>query len=323
MSNTTRTDNNKTTSPTEISGSGWWDILKRVKTQLSNDHVQIVAAGIAFYFFLAIFPAIAAFVSIYSLIMDPSSMNQQLSHLQGSLPSQAFGLIRDVMTSVSQQSQQALGWSIALSILFSLWSANKGTTAIFKGLNIAYHESDDRSFIKRKAITLGITLLSIVVGVLSLGVIIAFPSYLSGLNLSGGLELLVGVLRWFLLGFIIMMGLSFLYKIGPDRDNPEFRWVSPGAVSASLLWLLGSLLFTWFVNNFGNFGNTYGGFASVIILMLWFFLTAFIILLGAEINAESEHQVRKDSTVGEDDPIGQRDAHYADRVASRNKRSAE
>ncbi|WP_373072897.1 YihY/virulence factor BrkB family protein [Zeaxanthinibacter enoshimensis] len=320
MSNATPTDNHETSSPSEISGSGWWDIIKRIKEQLSNDHAEIVAAGIAFYFFLAIFPAIAAFVSIYSLIIDPALMNQQLSSLQGTLPSQAFGLIRDVITSVSQQSQQALGWSIVLSILFSLWSANKGTTAIFKGLNIAYHESDDRSFLKRKAITLGITFLSIVIGILSLAVIIAFPSYLSGLNLTGLLEVLAGVLRWVVLGFVIMMGLSFLYKIGPDRDNPEFRWVSPGAITATLLWLLGSLLFTWFVNNFGNFGNTYGGFASVIILMLWFFLTAFIILLGAEINAETEHQVRKDSTIGEDEPLGQRGAHYADRVASGDKR---
>lgn len=309
--------------PIEIPKKGWKDIAIRVKDQIKYDHVTVMAAGVAFYFFLTLFPTIAAALSIYGLVMDPAQVEQQMSQLANILPSQAHDMISGILEKNAGKAGEALGWSLALSILLSLWSANKGTKALFEGVNIAYDEIDERSFLKKNGITLLFTLGGIVIGFICISLVVAFPALIDKLGMPAVLETVIQWLRWPILAAIVILAFAAVYKIAPARDDPEFKWTSWGSVIATLLWLAGSLLFTLYVNNFGSFDETYGSFAAVIILMLWFFLTAFVILLGAEINSEMEHQTRKDTTVGKDKPMGQRGAYHADHVADQDKKNHE
>ncbi len=301
--------------PSQIPIKGWKDIASRVKDQLPEDHVPIISAGIAFYFFLALFPALAAAFSVYGLVMDPAQVMQQMNQLANVLPEQAHQMIGDILEQQSERSGTALGWSLILSVLISLWSANKGTKAVFEGVNIAYNQMDDRGFFKKNAITLLFTLGGIVVGLLALAVIAVFPALVDQIGLPSTVETIIQLLLWPILALIVMFSLATIYKVAPFRESPQFKWTSWGAIIATMFWVAGSLLFTLFVTNFGNFDETYGAFAAVIILMLWFFLTAFVILLGAEINSEMEHQTSRDTTTGEDQPMGQRGGYHADHVS--------
>ncbi len=305
----------KAEKPRQIPFDGWKDIGKRVFSQIGKDHVQIVSAGVAFYFFLALFPTIVAAISIYSLVLEPEQIQQQLSNLNRLLPQQAFEMVNGFLEPVLNQDKQKLGWGLIISILISLWSSNKGTSALFEGINIAYDELDTRNFIKKNAITLVFTLGVIVLGLLSLLIVIFFPIFIGKIGLSETTASVIGWSRWLVLGFILVFTLGALYKIAPHRDNPEYKWVSWGALIGAVLWVLGSALFSWYVNNFGSYSDLYGSFAAVVILLLWLFLTAFIVLLGAEINSEMEHQTRKDTTVGPNEPMGQRGGYHADHVA--------
>lgn len=212
-----------------------------------------------------------------------------------------------------------LGWGLVLSILISIWSANQGTSALFEGVNIAYNEEDQRGFIKRTALTLLFTLGGLVLGLIAILAIIFFPALVDLIHLGSTVETIIGWGRWLLLAGIVIFALGLIYKKAPNRDNPEMKWVSWGSVIATVLWILGSLLFSWYVKNFGSYDSMYGSFTSVIIMLLWLFLTSFIILLGAEINSEMEHQTAKDTTVGPDEPMGERGGYHADHVAGKEE----
>jgi membrane protein len=305
--------------PTQIPQKGWKDIALRVKDRLTKDHVTLVSAGIAFYFFLAIFPAITAALSIYGLVMEPAQVEQQMSQLANVLPEQAHQMIRDILKQQSEKSGSSLGWSLVLSLLISLWSANKGAKAVFEGVNITYDETDGRGFLKKTAVTLMFTLGGIMIGFFAIVMVVAFPALIDKIGLPSTLETIIQFLRWPVLALIVMFALTAVYKIAPNRESPAFKWASWGAIIATVLWLAGSLLFSLFVNNFGRLDETYGSFAAVITLMLWFFLTAYIVLLGAEVNSEMEHQTRRDTTTGEDKPMGQRGGYHADHVAGKDK----
>lgn len=309
--------------PNQIPFSGWKDIGKRVFSQIGKDHVQIVSAGVGFYFFLALIPTIVAAISIYSLVLEPSQIQDQLSNLSNILPQKAFEMINGILEPVLNQDKQKIGWGLLISILISLWSANKGTSALFEGINIAYNEEDNRNIIKKNAITLVFTLGVIFIGLISLLIVIFFPIFIGKIGFSETAESVIGWSRWLVLGFILVFMLSMLYKIAPHRDNPEFKWVSWGAIIGAVLCVVGSVLFSWYVNNFGSYSDLYGSLAAVVILLLWLFLTAFIVLLGAEINSEMEHQTRKDTTIGKDEPMGQRGGYHADHVAEKDKKDDE
>lgn len=309
--------------PAEIPKSGWKDVFIRVKNELSNDNIDIVSAGVAFYFFLALFPALIAVISIYGLVNDPSQVEQQLGQVSAALPDQAHEMLEENLKSIASQSDGTLGWGVALSILVSLWSANKGTKSLFEGVNIAYNERDERGFFKQNGLTLLFTLGGMIVGILCLALVVAFPALVGNLGLPETLTTIIDWARWPVLALIVMGALALIYQYAPDRDKPKFRWVSWGSVIATILWIGGSLLFSWYVNNFGSYNETYGSAAAVIILLLWFNLTAFIILLGAEINSELEHQTAKDTTVGEPQPMGERGGYHADHVANKSRRDRE
>jgi membrane protein len=309
----------KAEKPSQIPKKGWKDIALRVKDQLTKDHVSILSAGIAFYFFLAIFPALAAALSIYGLIMEPAEVEQQIGQLANVLPEQAHQMISNILEKQFEKSQSSLGWRLVVSILISLWSANKGTKAVFQGVNITYDEIDERGFFKLTALTLLFTIGGIIIGLIAIAMVVAFPAIIDKIGLPSTLETIIQLLRWPILALIVMFALAGVYKVAPCRKSPEFKWTSWGAIIATVLWLAGSLLFSLYVNNFGSFDEIYGSFAAVIILMLWFFLTGFIILLGAEINSEMEHQTSRDTTTGEDKPMGQRGGYHADHVAGKDK----
>ncbi len=305
--------------PTQIPQKGWKDIALRVKDRLTKDHVPLVSAGIAFYFFLAIFPALAAALSIYGLVMEPAQVEQQMSQLANILPEQAHQMISGILEKQSEKSGTSLGWALILSTLISIWSANKGTKAVFEGVNITYDETDSRGFLKKNAVTLIFTLGGIIIGLLAIAMVVFFPALIDKLGLPSTIETVIQFLRWPILALIVMFALAVVYKVSPYRESPKFKWTHWGAVIATVLWLGGSLLFSLFVKNFDSIDETYGSFAAVIILMLWFFLTAFIILLGAEVNSEMEHQTSHDTTVGEDKPMGRRGGYHADHVAGKDK----
>ncbi len=304
--------------PHQIPLAGWIDIGKRTFHEMKADNVQIVAAGVAFYFFLSVFPTIIATISVYSLVIEPDQIREQISKLSLILPEQAFGMIKEFLEPVIAKSDKEIGWGLAISVLVSIWSANKGTSALFEGVNIAYDENDTRGIIKKNLLTLVFTLGGVVVGLISLLIVIFFPLLIKNLGLTPQIEHMLTWVRWVLLGIILVLTLSMVYKFAPNRRSPKLRWVSWGALLGSLLWLAGSMLFSWYVSNFGSYDDLYGSFAAVAILMLWLFLTAFIVLMGAEINSEMEHQTRYDTTIGQERPMGERNAHHADRCAVRD-----
>lgn len=305
--------------PGQIPLRGWKDIALRLKDKLIKDHVLLLSAGIAFYLFLSVYPAIAAALSIYGLVMETVQVKEQMGQLAPILPEKAFQMVSNILEQQSQKSASSLSWSLVLGLVISLWSANKGAKAIFEGVNITYDELDKRSFLKFTGITLLFTVGGIMVGFIAIAMIVGFPALVDRIGLPPVLATVIQFLRWFILALVIMFSLSVVYKVAPCRCSPQFKWTSWGAMLATLIWLGGSLLFSLYVRNFNSFSQTYGTFAAVIILMLWFLLSAFVILLGSEINAEMEYQTSHDTTIGEAKPMGQRGGYHADHSALREQ----
>lgn len=298
--------------PTAIPLRGWKDVLWRVKDEIGNDHLTIIAAGVAFYALLALIPALAAVIAIWGLVADPATIENQISGLGQLMPASAMGLIESQMQRIAAQSSASLGFGAVAGILFSLWSANKGMKALIEAMHIAYDEDDERGFVKKNAVSLAMTVGAVVAALLAIGMVVAVPIILGIVGLGSAGATAVSVLRWPLL-FVLMLGaLGVVYRYGPSRDRAQWRWVSPGAIAATILWVIGSLGFSYYVSNFGSYNETYGSIGAAVILLMWFFLTAFFILLGAELNAEAERQTRHDTTVGAAEPMGQRGAFAAD-----------
>jgi membrane protein len=294
--------------PTQIPARGWKQIVKRAWAENSADNMPIIGAGVAFFAFLALFPALIATISLYGLVA------WQIQSLSDQLPAEAQTLIADQLTAITENSGGALTVSFIISILAALWSAAGGTGNLITAVNLAYDEVETRSFVKRKALALGLTFGAIVFVLLTITLIAVVPAVLEALPLGIVGTILAQVLRWVLLLGVMAGALSILYRMAPDRDAPKFRWVSLGSIVVTVLWALVSLLFSLYVNNFGSYDKTYGAIAGVIVLMLWLQLTCFLVLLGAEINSEAEHQTAADTTEGEPQPMGQRDATMADEL---------
>lgn len=292
--------------PTQISRRGWRDILLRVKDDISNDAIGIVAAGVAFYTMLAIFPALAALVSLYGLLADPAQLQQSMSEVSGVMPPGAKELLMAQLKSLAASSGGALTISLIVSILLALWSASKAMGALITALNIVYHEQETRGFIKPYVVSLALTLGAMVFAVVTLFLIVVVPAALGNIGLPAVLQVLIRAVRWVLLAAAIVLALGAVYHFAPSRHAPQWRWLTPGAVVGAVLWLFGSALFSLYVESFGSYNKIYGSFAAIIILMLWFNLSAFATLIGAEINSEMEHQAERDSMVDKPRPHGGR-----------------
>lgn len=298
--------------PSEIPGEGWKAIAKRVVIEIKDDHLTLLAAGVAFKAMLALFPTIIAAVTIWSLVSSPDAIVTRLESFTSALPQDAGELITKQAESVANSGNSTLGWALIISLAVALWSASGGMAGLIEGVTAAYDEVDTRKFPVKRGLAMLLMVGAILFLILTFVVIAVVPAILDSLGLGSIGELAVRIGQWPLLAIIVMIALAVIYKYGPDRDDAELRWSSWGAVIATVLWLIGSGLFTLYVSNFGKFNETYGTLAGIIVLMLWLFLTAFIVLLGAEINAEMERQTAQDTTVGEDQPRGERDAAPAD-----------
>jgi len=303
-------------SPRQISFRGWRSIIMRVKDQLASDHVSIIASGVAYNVFLAIFPLAIAAVSVYGLVIDPQTLQTHLDTLASVLPSGAQELVSGRLQSLTQNSSQTLGWGLIVSLLLTLWAANRGTKALFEGVNIAYNAQQSRGLIMNNLITLLFTVGGLLFGGICLALLIGVPALADKLPLPGAVVSAIQFAVWPLLFVLIIVALGVIYKVAPVRRNPEARWVTVGSIVAGVLWLVASGLFSYFVANFASYDKTYGPLAAVVVLMIWLFLTSFVVLLGAEINTEVELQTAEDTTVGEDKPMVERNAFHADHVAN-------
>ena len=307
-------------SPTQIPPRGWWEVLKRVWDQVGRDNMSIVAAGCAFYAMLALFPAVTALVSIYGLVADPAQVGQQVEALRGYLPDQAVELIGAQAQQVASGGATVLGWSAAIAIVLALWTASSGVRTLFTALDIAYEEEESRSLIGFYATGLAFTLAAILAVVIGLTVIIGVPTALSYLPLGPAAGWAVRIVSWLILLSLLILGLAMIYRFGPSRAPANWRWLTPGAMVASTLWLLASVAFSFYVANFDSYNETYGTLGGVIILLMWLYISAFVILLGAELNAELELQTERDTTTGPTRPMGQRDAYVSDHTAETRRR---
>jgi membrane protein len=295
--------------PTEIPAKGWIQVVKRGWAEAKADQVPLLGAGVAFFGFLALFPAVIALVTLYGLFADPATIAAQVESLSA-LPSDVRQLIVD---QINNQSRSALGWSAVLSIGLALFSASGGVNNLITAVNVAYDEDDERSPIKRRLIALGLTVGAIVFVVVMLGLVAVVPALLQGLfGDTPVLRFLLSAARWIVLVVLVTAALAILYRIAPDRDAPKIRWVSVGAGVATLLWLVASIGFSVYVSTFGNYAKTYGIFAGIVVLLFWLWITSYAVLLGAEVNAEAEQQTAADTTQGPAEPLGQRNAVKAD-----------
>lgn len=298
--------------PSDIPARGWRDILLRVYAGISEDRVLALAASSTYYVLLAIFPAIAALVAIYGFFANPSDIANQLNSMHGVLPGGALDVISDQMKRVASQNNGALSIALIFGILVALWSANSGVKALFDSLNQVYGEREKRGFIKLNLVTLAFTVCSIVFLIIAITVVIALPVAFNHIGLSSVLAMAAKGVRWPLLLVTVAIALAVLYRFGPSRDHPKWRWVSWGSVCAAILWIAASILFSWYVSNFGSYNKTYGSLGAIIGFMVWIWISMIVVLLGAELDAEMEHQTGRDTTVGPAEPMGRRGAQMAD-----------
>lgn len=298
--------------PQEVPARGWFQIARRGWKEFQADQMMLIAAGVAFYAFLSLVPSIVAAMLVYGLVTEPSQVQAQLQTFADVLPASARDLLDEQMSSLAAANDQGLGIGLVVSLVLALWSASGGTGNLVTAVNTAYDEEETRGFVKRKALALGLTLGAILVFVVTLALVAVFPAVANALDLPTPLRIGVEALRWAVVLAVVGLSLAVLYRVAPDRDSPKLRWVSVGATVAVVLWIGASVVFSLYVNNFGSYGKTYGSLAGVVVLLLWLWISLVAVLLGAEINAESEKQTVQDTTHGPDRPMGERDAVKAD-----------
>ncbi len=280
--------------PSQIPARGWRQILVRAWKAGSEDNISMLAGSVAFFAFLAIFPTLIALLTVYGLVADPAQARSQIRLYTSALPQASQQLVGEQLTALAQGGGGALG--LVVSLLFALGIASTGMQNLVRAINLAYDETDRRGVIKLASLALVLTLGAIVFVLLALPLVAAVPAVLRALGLGPAGMVIAQVVRWVLLVALVAVALAVVYRVAPDRDAPRFRWVSVGAVSATVLWILGNVAFSVYVNNLGRYNEIYGALAGVIVLMLWLYLTSYLVLLGAEINSESERQIGQDTT---------------------------
>jgi membrane protein len=283
------------TSPHQIPMPGWKDIAMRSWTEVSENNIFLAAGGVTYAVLLALFPGLAALVSIYGLLLDPSQVGKQVAALSEVLPPASAQMIGDELQNLVSSSQGSLSISAGVALVFALWSASRGMGGMLSALNIAYDEKETRSFFRVNLLAILLTIAMLIGGTVIIALVGVLPAVLQFIGLEGSTKWLLLVLEWPLLIVVVMAGLAVLYRYAPDRHPPRWRWVSPGAIVATLLWLLGSVAFTVYVSHFNSYDKTYGSLGGVVVMLTWLYLSAFVSLLGAVINAQSERQTERDT----------------------------
>lgn len=291
--------------PSDIPKTGWKDTLYRVKYDLKENRISMVAAAMSYYALFAIVPALSSLVMIYAWFSDPVEISVHLSKVAQFIPEESKDFLDLTLSRLAANASPSLGVGALVALAISLWSASKGSKALIEALNIVYDEKEDRGFFKFTGLALGLTLLAIIMIILALVVVVGVPAVTSFLNLGTWVEAGAGVISWVLMLALFTLYLSIAYRYSPNRRSAKWKWVSWGAIIASVLWAITSGLFSWYVKEFANFNKTYGSLGAIIVLMTWFYITSYVVLLGAEINAEMEHQTTRDTTEEPEKPSGQ------------------
>ena len=300
--------------PWQIPWRGWKDVLWRTYQQISEDRLLAVAAGVVFYGLLAVFPAVTALVSLYGLFASPAVIGDQLSLAAGILPQGVVDILREQIGRLTAGSGAKLGFGFLFGLVVALWSANAGMKAIMDALNVVYEEKEKRGFFKLNLVSLAFTVAAIGSLLLALGAVVVLPVALSYLGLQDTNDLLFRLVRWPLLLAVVVIGLAVLYRYGPSRREPRWQWISVGSVFAAATWLISSALLSWYLASFAHYNTTYGSLGAGIGMMMWMWISSIVVLLGAQLNSEIEHQTARDSTVRGDKPLGTRGAVMADTV---------
>ena len=278
------------TSPRNLPKQGWWNAIKDTASGFNDDRLMTEAAGMTFYTLLALFPAIATLISLYGLIADPSTIAGQLQAAEGVIPEGGLEIIKQQVASLTANGHQALGFGVAFGLLASLWSANSGIKSLFDALNICYHERETRSFLRRTLISFCFTLGALVFLILALTSIVVVPLVFKFIGLASELPVILAVFRWPFLVVVLSLFLGLVYRYGPSRNKVRWQWVSWGSAIASILWVIASLGFSYYVANFGSYNKTYGSLGAAIGFMTWIWISSMVVLLGGELNSELERQ---------------------------------
>jgi membrane protein len=302
--------------PFKLLFAGWKDILWRTYQRIDEDRLLATAGGVVFFGLLAIFPAVTALVSFYGLFANPSTISANLQTLAMMLPEGTFQIIEDQIGRVVSKGNTALGATFLFGLVLAIWSANAGVKSIIDALNVAYEEREKRSFIRLNLVSLAFTVGGIAALLLMVGAVVAFPLALNHLGLAPESKLIVALARWPLLFVILLIALAILYRFTPSREPPRWEWLSIGAVTASVLWIAGSALLSWYLSEFANYNATYGSLGAAIGLMMWMWMSAIVIMFGAELNSEIERQTLPDATTGKPKPLGSRKTVTADTVCA-------
>jgi membrane protein len=302
--------------PLQIPWRGWKDVFVRTYREIQDDRLLALAAGVAFYSLVSLFPAIAAGVSSYALFANVGTISKHLSIASDIVPAGSLDLLGEEISRIAAKSDGRLTFGFLLGLGIALWSANAGMKAIFDALNIIYDEEEKRGIIWLNVVSLFFTVCAIAAVGLAISLVVVFPLFLAAFGPTS-LDLpIVRYLRWPVMFALMILGLSVLYRYGPSRRLAKWRWLSVGSVFAAIAWLAMSLLFSWYLGNFANYNATYGALGAVVGLMMWMWLSTIVVLVGAELNSEIEHQTAHDTTVGPARPLGVRGAVMADTVGA-------
>lgn len=305
----------RATQPSDIPWRGWRQVIRRTYLEIISDRISLVAAGCAFYATLALFPAITMLISVYGLVFDPTTVEPQLQVVRELLPPAAFSLIAERVHTLVSQEKASLGFSLLISTVIALWSSATGTKSMLSALNMAYEERESRSFLRFQATGLIMTVCGILGAVLALIILVFLPVAIEFVGLDAYSKAVVRAASGVMLIVFVMTSLSLLYHFGPSRRSAKWHWVTPGSFIATVLWLVASILFSLYVGHIASYDASYGPAGAIAGVMMWFWVSAYAVLLGAELNAELELQTSEDTTTGPPKPVGQRGAFVADHVA--------
>jgi membrane protein len=298
--------------PGELPVRGWKDVAIRTWREMKRDNVPLLAAGVAFYGLLALVPTLVAFVSSYGLVADPSQVQRNVDDALAAAPAEVRDLVESQLQKIVEGEPSGLRLGAIVGLVVALWSASAGMKHLIEAVNKAYGEDEDRGFVRLRGLALVLTVGAIVMLAASAALLIVLPATLDDSGGQGAVRAGVLVVRWPLFAAIALVGLAVIYRFAPDRQNARWRWVTPGAVVATVVWVIASVGFSIYTSNFGEYNETYGALGAIVVVMLWLYITAYVIIAGAALNAELERQTMVDTTTGPARPLGSRDAYAAD-----------
>lgn len=293
----------------------YWAALVACLVDIGDKNVALIAAGVAFYAMLSLFPALAALVALLSLISDPAVVIAQLEDMRGLLPEDVYDIINGQVVSLVTTSTDTLGWAGIVSLLAALWSARAGVAAMMIGLNSVYNERNRNAamhYLRALMLTIGLVL----VGIVALVTVVIAPIVLSFVPLGVFGYFVADIIRWSIAIVVLLAGVGVLYRFGPNRRPARIGWLTVGAVFAVLSWAILSIGFSFYVTNFGNYNQVYGSIGAVVAMLVWLWISSFLVLMGASWNAQIELRSKPDSTVGRERPAGKRGAYAADNLVS-------